>query len=80
MVMADRTRRKQCKQCAQGGLLGIAECSFGLLCAAGWLWLGARTTRAARCILACQQFGTACRRALYAGVRAQRLQRCGVGG
>ena len=52
MGMADRTRRKQCKQCAQGGLLGIAECIFGLLCAAGWLWLGARTIRAARCILA----------------------------
>lgn len=31
MGMADRTRRKQCKQCAQGGLLGIAECIFGLL-------------------------------------------------
>mgnify|MGYP001042242682 CR=1 FL=1 len=60
MGMADRTRRKQCKQCAQGGLLGIAECIFGLLCAAGWLWLGARTIRAARCILACQQFGSAC--------------------
>ena len=28
-----------------------------------------------RRILACQQFGTACRRALYAGARAQRLQR-----
>lgn len=39
---------------------GIAECIFGLLCAAGWLWLGARTIRAARCILACQQFGSAC--------------------
>lgn len=75
MGMADRTRRKQCKQCAQGGLLGIAECIFGLLCAAGWLWLGARTIRAARRILACQQFGAACRRALYAGARAQRLQR-----
>ena len=37
MGMADRTRRKQCKQCAQGSLLGIAECVFGLLCAAGWL-------------------------------------------
>ena len=36
MGMADRTSRKQCKQCAQGGLLGIAECIFGLLCAAGW--------------------------------------------
>ena len=48
MGMANRTRRKQCKQCAQGGLLGIAECVFGLLCAAGWLWLGARTIRAAR--------------------------------
>ena len=36
---------------------------------------GARTIRAARCILACQQFGAACRRALYAGARAQRLQR-----
>ena len=29
----------------------------------------------ARRILACQQFGAACRRTLYAGARAQRLQR-----
>ena len=34
-----------------------------------------RTLGTARRILACQQFGTACRRALYAGARAQRLQR-----
>ena len=72
---ADRTRRKQCKQCAQGGLLGIAECVFGLLCAAGWLWLGARTIRAARCILACQQFGSACFHAAGLWQGAQWIQR-----
>lgn len=75
MGMADRTRRKQCKQCAQGGLLGIAECVFGLLCAAGWLWLGARTIRAARCILACQQFGSACFHAADLWQGAQWIQR-----
>jgi hypothetical protein len=74
-TMADRTRRKQCKQCAQGGLLGIAECIFGLLCAAGWLWLGARTIRAARCILACQQFGSACFHAADLWQGAQWIQR-----
>lgn len=75
MGMANRTRRKQCKQCAQGGLLGIAECIFGLLCAAGWLWLGARTIRAARCILACQQFGSACFHAAGLWQGAQWIQR-----
>ena len=75
MGMAARTRRKQCKQCAQGGLLGIAECIFGLLCAAGWLWLGARTIRAARCILACQQFGSACFHAAGLWQGAQWIQR-----
>ena len=46
-----------------------------ILWCAVWLWFAARTLGTARRILACQQFGTACRRALYAGARAQRLQR-----
>lgn len=54
---------------------GIAECIFGLLCAAGWLWLGARTIRAARCILACQQFGSACFHAAGLWQGAQWIQR-----
>lgn len=54
---------------------GIAECVFGLLCAAGWLWLGARTIRAARCILACQQFGSACFHAADLWQGAQWIQR-----
>ena len=42
---------------------------------AGWLWLGARTIRAARCILACQQFGSACFHAAGLWQGAQWIQR-----
>ena len=43
--------------------------------AAGWRWLGARTIRAARCILACQQFGSACFHAAGLWQGAQWIQR-----
>ena len=78
MAAAYYARRKQCGQCPQGRP-GPQSRVFGIVCclvwAGVWLWFGARTLRLARRILACQQFGTACRRALYAGARAQRLQR-----
>ena len=59
----------------QQGRCAAADALWGILWCAVWLWFAARTLGTARRILACQQFGTACRRALYAGARAQRLQR-----
>ena len=62
------------RRCKQQGRCTAADALWGVLWCAVWLWFAARTLGTARRILACQQFGTACRRALYAGARAQRLQ------
>ena len=63
------------QQPKQQGRCAAADALWGVLWCAVWLWFAARTLGTARRILACQQFGAACRRALYAGARAQRLQR-----
>ena len=63
------------RRCKQQGRCAAADALWGVLWCAVWLWFAARTLGTARRILACQQFGAACRRALYAGARAQRLQR-----
>ena len=63
------------RRCKQQGRCAAADALWGILWCAVWLWFAARTLGTARRILACQQFSAACRRALYAGARAQRLQR-----
>ena len=63
------------RRCKQQDRCAAADALWGILWCAVWLWFAARTFGTARRILACQQFSTACRRALYAGARAQRLQR-----
>ena len=55
------------RRCKQQGRCAAADALWGVLWCAVWLWFAARTLGTARRILACQQFGTACRRALYAG-------------
>ena len=60
------------RRCKQQGRCAAADALWGILWCAVWLWFAARTLGTARRILACQQFGTACRRAIYAGARALR--------
>ena len=55
------------RRCKQQGRCAAADALWGILWCAVWLWFAARTLGTARRILACQQFGAACRRALYAG-------------
>ena len=71
-VQEDTTWQQPVTDVANSKAAGALWC---ILWCAVWLWFAARTLGTARRILACQQFGTACRRALYAGARAQRLQR-----
>ena len=58
MAAAERTRSKQCGQCAKSRQLVRWGCV--LFWCAVWVWFGARTLRAANRVLACQQFGCAC--------------------
>ena len=74
MAAADRTRRKQCGQCAKIRIFRLARGAFCLGCAAVWLWFGARTLCTARRILACQQLGSACFHAAHLWQSAERLQ------
>ena len=54
MAAAERTRSKQCGQCAKSRQLVRWGCV--LFWCAVWVWFGARTLRAANRVLACQQF------------------------
>ena len=55
------------RRCKQQGRCAAADALWGILWCAVWLWFAARTLGTARRILACQQFGTACRRASMPG-------------
>ena len=74
MAAARYARRKQCGQCAQGrATLGFVF--FALFWGGVWLWFGARTLRAARRLLLCQQLGSSCLHAARLWKNLERLQR-----